>query len=165
MPTLPLRSAFRPAATQLTGALLAGALAGMSGVVITGGALAAPPPEAETPAPSPAGPGPVPSRSAPAQASAPASAPPQGAPSPRMAVSPDEIIVTPGFLPSREELAQYHDEQYRQLKTRYEPDPPPKTRGSTLLGEMNVAPSSTRGPSDLVNCPDIAECTPWGKPK
>lgn len=161
---LPLRSAFHPTAALMTGALLT-----MAGVAMPAGALAAPPSETEASTPSASDPVPTAARfppgQGPGQGHGQAGAAPPDQPSPRMAVSPQEIIVTPSFLPSREELAHYHDEQYQQLKPRYEPDPPPKTRSSTLLGDVNVAPASTRGPSDLVNCPDIAECTPWGKPK
>ncbi|MEA1674779.1 hypothetical protein [Nitrospirillum sp. BR 11163] len=69
----------------------------------------------------------------------------------------EDIIVTPGFLPSPEEVKAFHDEEYRRLKGIYAPEPPPVSRGDRLTRNNTLNTGTVAGAQSL-NCANVGEC-------
>ncbi|TWB60534.1 hypothetical protein [Nitrospirillum viridazoti] len=69
----------------------------------------------------------------------------------------EDIIVTPSFLPSPEEVKAFHDEEYGRLKGIYAPEPPPVSRGDRLTRNNTVNTGTVAGAHSL-NCANVGEC-------
>ncbi|WP_148293923.1 hypothetical protein [Azospirillum sp. B4] len=68
-----------------------------------------------------------------------------------------EIIITPSFLPTPEEVKAYHDEEYARLKGIYAPPPPVVSRGDVLSRPKDLNTGTVAGPKS-VNCANVGEC-------
>jgi hypothetical protein len=69
----------------------------------------------------------------------------------------EDIIVTPSFLPTPEEVKAFHDEEYGRLKGIYAPEPPPVSRGDRLT-RNNTANTGTVAGAQSLNCANVGEC-------
>jgi hypothetical protein len=68
-----------------------------------------------------------------------------------------EIIVTPSFLPTPEEVKAYHDAEYGRLKGIYAPDPPVVSRADVLSRPKDLNTGTVAGPKSI-NCANVGEC-------
>jgi hypothetical protein len=91
-----------------------------------------------------------------AQSAAPVAAGPATTSSPDTMMGED-IIVTPSFLPSPEEVRAFHDEEYGRLKAIYAPEPPPVSRGDRL-SRTNTMNTGTVSGAQSLNCANVGEC-------
>ncbi|MEE3623606.1 hypothetical protein UCD39_06325 [Nitrospirillum sp. BR 11752] len=103
-----------------------------------------------------------------AQSGAPAPAAPMAAPAttpPATTPSPAEegpmlgqdIIITPSFLPTPEEVKAFHDEEYGRLKGMFAPEARPVSRGDSLT-RNNTQNTGTVAGAKSVNCASVGEC-------
>ncbi|WP_145729278.1 hypothetical protein [Nitrospirillum pindoramense] len=98
-----------------------------------------------------------------AQSGAPAPAAPVA--SPATTSSPAEegpilgqdIIITPSFLPTPEEVKAFHDEEYARLKGLFAPEVRPVSRGDGLT-RNNTQNTGTIAGARSVNCASVGEC-------
>lgn len=95
-------------------------------------------------------------------APAPASTPPTppATTSPQAGEEPtlgQDIIVTPSFLPTPEEVKAFHDEEYARLKGMFAPEVRPVSRGDSLT-RNNTQNTGTVAGAKSVNCASVGEC-------
>ncbi|MDZ5649540.1 hypothetical protein [Nitrospirillum sp. BR 11828] len=83
-----------------------------------------------------------------------ASAPPQTSEEPMLG---QDIIVTPSFLPTPEEVKAFHDEEYARLKGMFAPEARPVSRGDSLT-RNNTQNTGTVAGARSVNCANVGEC-------